>query len=187
MRKYIILFFSVLSFLYACSSGVPDGIIPPDEMTSLLTEVHLTDGRLSMLQQLPDTLYKYGAERYLSILKKYDTDTAQFRKSYLYYCSKPQQLIDINIKVLAVLQVKSDSLKKLMMGRRAAMHQGPVIPAPAFRHTSTIGNGPRYGPAVQAPIAPPNQAVPVRGGKVVPGPVHPPAGKNTPTNKAKVQ
>jgi hypothetical protein len=156
-------------------------------MTSLLTEVHLTDGRLSMLQQLPDTLYKYGAERYLSILKKYNTDTTQFRKSYLYYCSKPQQLIDINIKVLAVLQVKSDSLKKLMMARRAAMHQRPVIPAPAFRHTSTIGNSPRYGPAVQAPISPPTQAVPVRGGKVVPGPVHQPAGKNTPTDKAKVQ
>ena len=86
MHKYITLFFSVILFLSACKSDkVPDGIIQPDRMTNLLTDVHLTDGAMYTVRQDPDSLYKYGYGKYHDLLKKYHTDTVQFRKSIKYY------------------------------------------------------------------------------------------------------
>ena len=128
MRYYIILFFSVLSFLYSCkSSGVPDDLIPTDQMTALLTQVYLADGSLSNMQQLPDTLYKYGTAKYAAIFKKFNIDTAQFRKSYIYYASNPQKMLDINIKILAVLQTRSDSLTKIVNRQRMNNRQTPPV------------------------------------------------------------
>ena len=170
MRNYIILFFSVLSFLFACnSSGVPDGILPPDQMTSLLTDVYLTDGRMSAVRQMPDTLYKYGTARYMAVFKAHGTDSAQFRKSYLYYCSKPQQMLDMNVKILAELQTKSDSLNKLLRAQqlaKPATHpaiSSPASPSPASgRPVSTFhpSQSPGAVPVgVQAPAEPPTRVV----------------------------
>ena len=63
MLKYIILFFLVSVFLFACRNDnpVPANVIDPNVMVSLLTEVHIVDGRLYNYTQTPDTLRKYGA------------------------------------------------------------------------------------------------------------------------------
>jgi len=164
MRKYITLFFSVLPFFIACNrSGVPEGIIPPDKMTPLLEEVYLTDGRMTAYQQLPDTLYKYGTPRYLAIFKKFDVDSSQFRKSFLYYSSDPQQLLDMNTKILADLQNKSDSLNKItriqQLKKPAARPAAGAPPSPsAGRPVSTFhpsqppGAAPVAAPAVTTPV-----------------------------------
>ncbi|MGZ3752375.1 MAG: DUF4296 domain-containing protein, partial [Mucilaginibacter sp.] len=76
MHKYNKLFFSVLIFLAACKgSGTPGGIIKQDQMTGLLTEIHIADGSMYNVIQVPDSLYKYGTARYLAIFKKYHTDS----------------------------------------------------------------------------------------------------------------
>jgi len=171
MRKYITLFFSVLPFFIACKgSGVPGGIIPPDKMTPLLEEVYLTDGRMSAYQQLPDTLYKYGTARYQAIFKKYDVDSGQFRKSYLYYSSTPQKLLDMNVKILADLQKKTDSLNKVTRQQQlkkpvvVPVAGQPVSPSPsAGRPVSTFHPSQPPGAlavGVQAPIAPPTRVMP---------------------------
>jgi hypothetical protein len=114
MHKYIILFFLVMTFLCACSDSVPDGILPKPEMINVLTDVHLADGSLINITALPDTLYKYGTARYLAVFKKFHTDTGQFRRSYKYYTLHPALLSDVYDNVLKKLQVKSDSISKLL-------------------------------------------------------------------------
>jgi hypothetical protein len=115
MRKYIILFFSVFPFLFACNSGGSSGdVIPEDQMVAVLTAVHIADGRLINMSQAPDTLYKYGTSRYLAVFEKFHTDSAQFRRSYQYYSTQSDKFTDIYDKVLKILQVKSDSLNKLL-------------------------------------------------------------------------
>jgi hypothetical protein len=114
MHKYNRLFFSVLVFLIACkSNSVPDGIIKLDEMTHLMTDVHITDGTMYNVMQVPDTLYKYGTSRYVTLFKKYHTDSVQFRKSFQYYTSHPDKLQVIYTQVTANLKLKTDSLNKL--------------------------------------------------------------------------
>jgi hypothetical protein len=107
MHKYLILFFSVTLFLCACkSNGIPNGIIKPDAMTGLLTEIHLIDGSLYSGMQSPDTLYKYGMGNYLAAFERFHTDSATFKKSMDYYSTDPDRLsaiydqVDIKIKAL---------------------------------------------------------------------------------------
>lgn len=113
MRKYIILFFSVSLFLLTCHSS-PDGIIKPDVMTNVLTEIHLADGSMINIPQVPDSIYKYGMGRYMQIFNKYHTDTAQFRKSYKYYTMHPEDMAKIYDNVLKKLTAKSDSVTALI-------------------------------------------------------------------------
>jgi hypothetical protein len=114
MHKYYRLFFSVLLFLVACSRvKTPAGIIQEEKMAALLIEVHIIDGSMYSVQQMPDSLYKYGMGKYLAIFKRFDTDSVQFRKSFKYYSSHPDRLEIIYNKVSADLKLKTDSLNKI--------------------------------------------------------------------------
>jgi hypothetical protein len=116
MRKYITLFFSVTFFLFSCEGDkAPSGIIVHDRMISLLTEVHLVDGGMYSVSQNPDSLYKYGTDRYLTLFKKYHTDSVQFRKSLQYYATQPSELQTIYEMVQEELKNKNDSLNKIQL------------------------------------------------------------------------
>jgi hypothetical protein len=121
MHKYNNLFFSVLLFLIACRADkAPEGIIKKDQMTALLTEVHIIDGSMYTVQQAPDSLYKYGTAKYLAAFKKFHTDSAQFKKSFKYYSFHPEVLETIYDQVATNLKQKSDSLTKLNQQKMAA-------------------------------------------------------------------
>ena len=114
MHKYIALFFSVLLFLTACRGNITSGnVISPKQMTSLLTDLHIIDGRLYALNQNQDTLYKYGTAKYLSLFKKYGVDSSQFRNSMRYYSRQPAEMLAIYDDVLKNLKQKTDSLNTL--------------------------------------------------------------------------
>jgi len=120
MHKYKTLFFSLLIFLCACGGKkIPDGVIKPDRMIGLLAEVHIADGAMYNVMQLPDSLYKYGTDRYLKIFKQFGTDSTQFRKSMRFYCSNPEMLMEMYDQVTTVLKQKSDSLNKIYQKQMA--------------------------------------------------------------------
>jgi hypothetical protein len=141
MHKYKTLFFSLLIFLCACGGkSVPDNVIKPDKMVSLLAEVHIADGAMYNVMQLPDSLYKYGTDRYLKIFQRFHTDSVQFRRSMHYYCKNPELLADMYDKVTTVLKQKSDSLNKIYQQEIAEQnkrrddslkkHPAQVLPPP---------------------------------------------------------
>jgi Domain of unknown function (DUF4296) len=114
MHKYKVLFFSLLLLLCACGgNSMPDDVIKPDRMASLLTQVHLADGAMYNVMQLPDSLYKYGTDRYLQLFKSFHTDSVQFKKSMQYYSSNPELLVAIYDQVTISLKAKSDSMSKV--------------------------------------------------------------------------
>ncbi|WP_183573462.1 DUF4296 domain-containing protein [Mucilaginibacter sp. X5P1] len=130
MRKYITLFFSVLLFLSACSNGTPSGIIDKDNMIALLTDVHIVDGTMITVSQAPDTLYKYGKGKYQAVFAKYHTDSAQFRKSFIYYAAnKPVEFADMYDQILKKLQFKTDSINKLVSKKNMVNGGKPNLPA----------------------------------------------------------
>jgi len=143
MRKYIILFFSVFPFLFACNnSGAPANLIKKDQMTALLVQVHLTDSKLMFLQQVPDTLYKYGTAHFQAVFKKFHTDSAQFRASYKYYSTQPKEFQEIYDSVLAKLQFKSDSLNKLLKIQSLdRFKKNPKAAGPAINTANKYGVG----------------------------------------------
>jgi hypothetical protein len=147
MHKYIILFFLVLTILCSCGDdSAPAGILKRSAMINVLTEVHIVDGSLISISQAPDSLYKYGYQKYSSVFKKYGSDSAEFKRSFKYYSLKPTVLTEMYTEVLKKIQVKSDSLTKLLTIQNKKNH---VIP------TATGGRiGAPVGPAPATPVRP---------------------------------
>ncbi|MEZ2334814.1 DUF4296 domain-containing protein [Mucilaginibacter sp. RCC_168] len=121
MHKYLTLFFSVSLFLSACKNdSPPKGLIKPDAMAGLLTEIHLIDGRLYTGLQTPDTLYKYGMGNYLAAFERFHTDSGTFKKSLNYYATYPDKLMAIYDKVDERIKALSDSVNKIAAQKRQA-------------------------------------------------------------------
>jgi hypothetical protein len=121
MHKYLTLFFSVTLFLCACKSdNPPKGLIKPDVMAGLLTEIHLIDGRLYTGLQTPDTLYKYGMGNYLAAFERFHTDSGAFKKSLNYYANYPDKISAIYDKVDERIKALSDSINKIQTQKRQA-------------------------------------------------------------------
>jgi hypothetical protein len=113
MRFYKILFSLLLLFLVACHhDAAPDNLIKEDRFVPLLVDIHLADGYLSTKPQMPDSLSYYGNGMYAAIFKKYDVDSAQFKKSFQYYSSHLEQMNRIYKIVIDKLTAKNDSITK---------------------------------------------------------------------------
>ena len=114
MRKHNILFFLALLFLGACIGNVPAGIIKQDKMVNLMVDVHIVDGSISQIDyQEPDSVYKYGINRYLKVFKNHHTDSLQFKRSLEYYTLHSERLEEMYAEIWQILQAKSDSINKI--------------------------------------------------------------------------
>ncbi|MGN8069502.1 DUF4296 domain-containing protein [Mucilaginibacter sp. SG564] len=121
MHKYLTLFFSVSLLLCACKNDKPPGgLIKPDAMAGLLTEIHIIDGHLYSGLQTPDTLYKYGMGNYLAAFERFHTDSGTFKRSMNYYAKYPDKLTDIYDKVDERIKALADSVNKLQAINRKA-------------------------------------------------------------------
>jgi len=118
MQKYNILFFSLLLLCSACTGDkLPKGVIERDKMVNLLTQIHIADGTLFTELQVPDTLYKHGFSRFLTVFKNFHTDTNQFKKSMKYYCNQPEVLAVMYDEISDKIKFKSDSLNKVIQAQ----------------------------------------------------------------------
>ena len=86
----------------------PDNLINADQMANILTEVHLTETRVSRLSlrssDSSNIVYKQLEAKFL---KKFGVDTASFRASYVFYSSHPREMEQIYKRVVDNLQNKS--------------------------------------------------------------------------------
>ena len=113
MQKYICLFFLGLVCFAACTNDeIPKDIIPQQQMISLLTDIHLTDGELYSAPQIPDSLFKYGRAKYDAVFKKHHTTDAEFKKSFKYYAEHPDVVQDMYGEIDAIIKAKIDSVNK---------------------------------------------------------------------------
>jgi len=113
MRQYKILFFLVpVILLSACKPGRPNGVLSPKQMVPLLVDLHIVDGSLADIPQIPDSLYKHGMRKYDAVFKAHEVDTAEFRKSYAWYSNKPDDFYEIYDNVATIIKTKADSAIK---------------------------------------------------------------------------
>ena len=180
MQKYKVLFFSLLLFLCACKrTNIPSGILGTDEMSAVLTEVHVADGSMYNTMQVPDSLYKYGTGKYLKIFKNFHTDSVQFKNSMKYYSDNPDLLLNIYEKITTNLKQKSDSLNKINQKkidgdnkRRAdSLKKLPKTPAVTAQPVQTppVAATPAQNPAAKkfnnkryVPVTPKKNAHPIK-------------------------
>ncbi|MGB4775616.1 MAG: DUF4296 domain-containing protein [Daejeonella sp.] len=109
----IILFLFTTILLSACNQNdtTPKGVIDPQKMTAVLTDIHLVDGYISSSPQT-DTLVQNNSVLYQNVYKKYHINKSQFDKSIKYYSAKPVLLDSIYSKVLLALEKKEKQEQK---------------------------------------------------------------------------
>jgi len=128
MHKYITLFFSAALFLSACNGkSVPGDVLKPEAMAGILTEMHIIDGSLYNTMQAPDSLYKYGAGKYIAMFKRLHTDTTHFNRSMRYYATQPDKLLAIYDQVDIKIKNKTDSLAKVQTQQSKAAHKADSL------------------------------------------------------------
>lgn len=72
--------------LLSCQKNkVPDYVIPPEDMTSILVDIHLTDGMLSSSKIRRDFAEKDSANIYNILLHNYGYNRKDFDTSLYYY------------------------------------------------------------------------------------------------------
>lgn len=131
MQKYISLFFSVLLFLTACQSEKqPNGVLNEKDMVSLLLDIHLTDGTVYQVPQVPDSLYKYSSQKYVALFKRHHTTDAAYKTSLKYYSKQPERILAIYSKIETIIKAKVDSLNKVTAAEAAKAKPAPAGPTP---------------------------------------------------------
>jgi hypothetical protein len=108
MRNFLYSLLVILS-LAACKPGIPKDIIQPDEMASVLHDIHLTDSYISNMPG-PDSARIVAAAYYKGIYKKYHIDSALYAKSMNYYYDDPKVLKAIYVNVTGKLTKEKNAI-----------------------------------------------------------------------------
>jgi hypothetical protein len=106
IRKIALL--SVLLLVYACSSKdnktrIPDNIIPPDKMVSIIVDFHLVEASLSQSQQNHEDVNQLSNYRYNSIFQKHKINRIQLGESIMFYTDHMKDLEAIYKEVVVEL------------------------------------------------------------------------------------
>ena len=86
-------------FLTACTAPEderPDNLVSEDQMADILTEVHIAEARVSRMSLRSVDSSNLAYKRLeTQIFKKAGIDTANYRKSYIFYSSHPADMESI--------------------------------------------------------------------------------------------
>ncbi|MCY7351508.1 MAG: DUF4296 domain-containing protein [Cytophagaceae bacterium] len=107
MNTKVIILALTLALTACGADDRPDDLIPTGTMAQILHDVHLGEQRVSQLglhsQDSSLVVYHQLEKR---IYKKYNVDTATYRRSYLYYASQPKLYQEIYKAVIDSLQAE---------------------------------------------------------------------------------
>lgn len=98
----------------ACgTSDKPSNLLPEDKMVDILEDIHLTESKVNNLAMgSSDSSLAIFKKLETDILKKHQVDTADFRKSYQYYVTEPEEFKAIYNKIVEHLEVKKKAAIK---------------------------------------------------------------------------
>ena len=103
----ILILFSLILCLQACSPSLPSGILDEDKMTDVLVDFHLAQGMAEAQGENPDiTRYKYIQ----AVFKKHRITEAEFDSSMIYYSGRAEQFTFIYNNVVNRVQAQAERM-----------------------------------------------------------------------------
>jgi hypothetical protein len=117
MKKNVILFFLLLAVCScvkensAKKEAKSADIASVDKMTSVLVDVLLAEGAVSLKEAKQQDVKYYTWHYYNFVLKKHNMSIGQFRKSYNYYSSDVEEMLKIMTNVIDSLSQKQSKVR----------------------------------------------------------------------------
>ena len=109
-----LVFLCVLFFSVSCSNKIPKGIMPPEKMQAVVTDILIADV-LNNERILKDTALKLPVENasyFQKIFQLHHISKKEFDRSYTFYLKRPDLFRVISDSVNAVLNRRNDNLIK---------------------------------------------------------------------------
>ncbi|MCT4622380.1 MAG: DUF4296 domain-containing protein [Schleiferiaceae bacterium] len=88
----------------------PEGLLPPEKMVAVLTDVHLIEGARTGLVIMGDSTVGVR-EHYKAFFEKHNVTQAEFDSSFVYYSKNPKEFDEIYVKVIENLSVIESEVK----------------------------------------------------------------------------
>lgn len=102
-------------FFLSCGSSqkeLPEGILTPEELVPVLTEVEIAQGYLRIKSSIDDSLFRSKAfqeNHYIHIFNKHNITEEQFNKNIAYYSMYPKEMEKIyNDVIIAISQEQAN-------------------------------------------------------------------------------
>ena len=103
----ILILYSILLCLQACSPALPDGIMDADKMEDVLVDFHLAQGMAEAQSENPDIIrYKYIQ----AVFKKHRITEAEFDSSMVYYAGRAEKLSHIYENVVNRVRAQAERM-----------------------------------------------------------------------------
>lgn len=109
--KYSLIFLMILS-LGCAKEKKPEGLLPKDEMVSMMMEMYLAEARI-MISRLPkDSAFKLFFPFEKSVLEKHGISDSTLRENYRYYLEKPAEMESLVDAVIDSLSLREQRIEK---------------------------------------------------------------------------
>jgi len=110
VRKHYLTF--LLLVLLGCKDEkIPEGILNIEQMTSILIDVHIAEGKIVELVQKPDTaaiIMRYFEDE---IFMKHNVEREVYEKSFKYHLTNITSLNDVYARVVDSLNLRKEVQK----------------------------------------------------------------------------
>lgn len=93
------------------SEKVPDHVIVPDQMVSILVDVHLLESRIDQLFLSKDSSRVIFQAYEQQLFEQYDVTEKQYRESYMWYFDNVRMMESLYGRVVDSLLVRQQSKK----------------------------------------------------------------------------
>jgi hypothetical protein len=102
-----VLYFISIIILTACSKEVdiPGDIIGKQEMSQILIDIHLLEGKIKNLKIEGDTSFEFYDHFEKQIFANHQIDSASFKRSLNFYLANPQLMEQIYLPIVDSLTV----------------------------------------------------------------------------------
>ncbi len=111
MKKSIFIFLTV-AVLASCGENLPEGILERDKMVGVLIRIHIAEAKTNNSYRYADSIKSYYQVLEDTIFKNYNTNKADFDKSYQYYMKDPTKMEKIYAEVVDSLSFR-EGIKKI--------------------------------------------------------------------------
>ena len=124
MRLTVIVL-TILFFGYSCGQKVPEGVVPQQQMSALLLDMHLADGELASM--LVDSARIYRNAYYEAIFNRYAIDSTVFEQSMEFYSTRPALMKKLYITIEKQLESYNMAEQKAVEEKYSAQRKADSI------------------------------------------------------------
>jgi len=112
VRKTVFFAIILFSLIQGCSRkvNIPEDVLSPENITAFLTDVHIAEAALTVVQHNGMDISYYKKAIYNHIYEKYDTDAETYQRSISFYAHNLKLFDEIQANVITELNKKQIEL-----------------------------------------------------------------------------